>query len=276
MYRLFYIILKVWSRFSFVQRYSAKLPIISGSFFHWKNKPFTFSFYISSNSRSSRKTRYLVAPVNKFIINHWLSIIIFLLTRLLLSNSYLMERNSLVQSERVLPSRRIRRVFETKIDLAARSAAAFFRRRGRFISAAPGIDRGHAAGSRVVNLVIALSRTPETCTREIYSMGNLHFTWWGPDRLYYTDRAYRFVYLRAPALRAQAPITFTYTDNFVISSFPLCARARLYQWTVYNVCVRVEFMDEYISYISCMNFSFFFFFLIISRNRFVSNVGEGI
>lgn len=32
-----------------------------------------------------------------------------------------------------------------------------------------------AAGSRVVNLVIALSRTPETCTREIYSMGNLHF-----------------------------------------------------------------------------------------------------
>lgn len=73
MYRLFYIILKVWSRFSFVQRYSAKLPIISGSFFHWKNKPFTFSFYISSNSRSSRKTRYLVARVNKFIINHWLS-----------------------------------------------------------------------------------------------------------------------------------------------------------------------------------------------------------
>lgn len=34
----------------------------------------------------------------------------------------------------------------------------------------------HGDGSRVVNLVIALSRTPETCTREIYSMGNLHFT----------------------------------------------------------------------------------------------------
>lgn len=276
MYRLFYIILKVWSRFSFVQRYSAKLPIISGSFFHWKNKPFTLSFYISSNSRSSRKTRYLVARVNKFIINHWLSNNFSFnasTTFELLFNGTKLSRPIW---KRVLPSRRIRRVFETKIDLAARSAAAFFRRRGRFISAAPGIDRGHAAGSRVVNLVIALSRTPETCTREIYSMGNLHFTWWGPDRLYYTDRAYRFVYLRAPALRAQAPITFTYTDNFVISSFPLCARARLYQWTVYNVCVRVEFMDEYISYISCMNFSFFFFFLIISRNRFVSNVGEGI
>lgn len=98
MYRLFYIILKVWSRFSFVQRYSAKLPIISGSFFHWKNKPFTFSFYISSNSRSSRKTRYLVARVNKFIINHWLSIIIFLLTRLLFSNETFIRWNETLSS----------------------------------------------------------------------------------------------------------------------------------------------------------------------------------
>ena len=45
--------------------------------------------------------------------------------------------------------------------------------------AAASIDRlanTHGGSSRVVNLVIALSRTPETCTREIYSMGNLHFT----------------------------------------------------------------------------------------------------
>lgn len=189
-----------------------------------------------------------------------------------------MERNSLVQSENVSSPRDEFEEFSKRKLISPRD------RQRRFFAGVDdlfrqrrnGIDRGHAAGSRVVNLVIALSRTPETCTREIYSMGNLHFTWWGPDRLYYTDRAYRFVYLRAPALRAQAPITFTYTDNFVISSFPLCARARLYQWTVYNVCVRVEFMDEYISYISCMNFSFFFFFLIISRNRFVSNVGEVI